>query len=556
MNPEVDVSEQSKQGGTKKSASPPARYLRIARTTVAFLGIVLLVGFLWYRQQDRYRDGTEKIAPISEAVPYTVRGGQVFFRSDSNGGLANAGMAMAVGVPGTKPVEPAFVMDGITARDGSQREIFRESLKGQLVADALPVDGAVLYLTQTNEPGGSQPAPSARLTASELPPLPSVRRFLPVPPPKNENGKWQRFPRRLLPSSQPVLLHRRPIDGNPATKIRLDIDGYRLSSLTHILTEEGVYWMRPVWKEQYFITEERKGNNSPVMMPTPPTLHKAMAKGGPPGMAMGTKSPTLSVPVKIVTEEIYQGDDLMFSPADGGPVQKRASGLVLESLSVSEDAIFGFGLCPTPGHSRAVYRIARRRNTPPVNLHNFPMVNEEAQAIGYRDSLFLEHQDRLYWIERYKLEDDETSSITNQETGRLVSTRLDGSDRRVVWEARDAMGKLMFPKQIFAYQGKLYMVFSQARVIPVPPPEELRIEWNHGVVRIESERNPSLGTMLALPRSAYFQGIESVALRPTHADNGYLYFLIREEKRSPVDFLFTQTTEKAGTTLCRIKLPE
>jgi hypothetical protein len=529
------------------------------KTTIAFIGVVLLGGFLWYRQQERYRDGAEKITPIKDGSSYVVHGGQIFLRNSDGNPPAGVMMAAAVAKPGTAPVEPVFVMEAIAANNGSRREVIRESLKGQAVSDELPVDGAILYLTQAVEPVPSSPNSPDSAAASDRPPIPAARRFLSGVPPRNDNRKRRTFPRQLAPSSQPVILHRCPTDGGAITKTPLDVAAYRLDSLPHVLTKEGLYWMRPVWKERHFLTEERKSGSSVVGGGGNPLRMTGMAIGAPGGvgsrgMAIGTQSATPTAHYEIVTEEIYQGDDLMFSPADGGPAQKRASGLVLESLSATEDAIFGFGLCPTPGHSRAVYRIARRENTPPINLHDFP-TDDEGMPFP-RTPFFLEYQDRVYWIERYRLEDDETSTATNQETGRVVSTRLDGSERRTVWEARDNTGRLMFPRQILTHRGKLYLLFSQARLVPVPPPDDLRIDWNHGIARLEPEHSPSLGAALALPSSTYLIGVDRMSQRPAYADDGYLYFVVPEEKRSPLDFLSARTTVKVEMALCRSKLPE
>jgi hypothetical protein len=546
--------------------------LRTGITLMLFLGIALVGGFLLYRQQNRYQEGAEKIASVRDGISYTVRDGQIFFHED---GASNAGpmMASAVAVPGTPLPEPVFTMQALSLSDGSRREVVHESMTKVSVSDTLPVDGAVLYVTQAQGAAIPSSVSSAPVSAPPRMPFGGRRTIGPAVPilpgpevrvsapfnfsggryfvhgarPKTGGQPLPTTPRDFLRSTEPVILNRRPVNGDPTVKTPLDTGGYSIRGLTHVLTEEGLYWVRPVPKERYYA--ERK--SAPI---SPPPVPRRSLKGGP----MRAPGPQAAPPPSTYrVEEIYEGDDLMLSPLDGGPARKRASGLVIDSLSVTEDALYITGLCPTPGHTRAIYRILRRDNSPPVNLHNFPSGDESNSYSPVQSSAPpLDIAGRLYWMERYQMEDDETSSIVNQQTGRVVSSRPDGSDRRVIWEARDTTGKIMFPKQIFASQGKLYLVFTQVRITPVPPPEELKIEFSHSIARLNPERTPALGAIQALPRSTNVNSMSGVLPRPIHTADGHFYFVTRAETKSALDFLSSRTTAGYATALCRVKLPE
>lgn len=438
-------------------------------------------------------------------------------------------------------------IDTFSASDMKRRKVLlSRRFEDRNIVETLFTERALLYVsvyepptTQTNSlmaGGGGGGRASIRFL---------LPRFLPSPVPGKlrilKQGEQRQISPRYLPekTTHPALLHRVPLDGGIATETALNTGGYRLDRLIHAVAEEGVYWIRPVPAKIYSITRQ-----------TPNGVQERQ-------------------------QEIYQGDDLMFSPADGGPPRRRAANLSIGSLFVSGGSVYAIGFCPTPGHYHAVYRLPRSSrevsSVSPTNLHALLSSGDNPiwPGSGGRLTAPLEFGGRLYWLEQLSDLDDAAEpdkgtykgTATIREEIRLFSCLPNGQDRRVVWDGRDDEGGHTQPKQIFLHQGRFYVLYA------APPPNKApgvasseltelgyresagsTLTWRYRVARLHMDRLPVFGESRLLPAGANPEN--------SSIDAGWLYFLAQETQKSRLDFLYNEDTSKTITSLYRVSLPE
>lgn len=197
-------------------------------------------------------------------------------------------------------------------------------------------------------------------------------------------------------------------------------------------------------------------------------------------------------------------------------------------------------------------------NTPPTDL---------SKALA--SDAPVEHGEYLYWMERFISQRSESASspLDVQDSGRLVRCRLDGTERRILWNGQDERGELMRPGPFFFHQGRLYIQYAVPRPgAPIDMSDSeirapTRADTGARVAVLYPERTQTPGPVRMLPSAAQMllspnTTSRTMLSRDALADGGFLYVYVVEQKRNPLDFLSSQTTERNTLCLYRVPLPE
>jgi hypothetical protein len=226
-------------------------------------------------------------------------------------------------------------------------------------------------------------------------------------------------------------------------------------------------------------------------------------------------------------------DTLMFTPLAGKPAR-----LIRDKV-----ALTGLHPCGTReicGRMPRVYPDSRH------DLLRVRSPDEKAAVIPEYEGVQppVEIQGRLFWFENRT---DKTNQTT---TGWLLSSKTDGSDRRLEWESQDEAGHSMQFTSLFVTENRLYGVLfkrNRARITSRESAEEPTYRDDYYLTRITPEDPSHTNPVHPLPLGVG-------PLKP-HVAGGYYYFLYMETKRSPLDFLSEQVQGRFNIWLCRVRLP-
>jgi hypothetical protein len=436
-----------------------------------------------------------------------------------------------------------LVIRTFSAADGKAGVLARLNLEGRALNAVYVTDTDYLVLTA---PRQDNLAPSyqrqGQITLRGKPiPIIFGRRAMDPPLPLGPGETRVTLPREIAHDSRSTLLHRIPLDGGPVQQTILDTQNHLVSSTPNALTEEGVFWILP-----------RSSKRTVVVTEVPP--RKGVAIPGP--------------QTDYATEEMPLVDDLMFSPADGDKARVWRHGVHSRMrLSTSGDGLY---LGDDREERTRDGKVTRIRETMRISLTNAtaPPVTL-TKTIG--DYLPLERDGRLYWKETYFLTEDRQPGQTPPQSGRVVTCRTDGTDRRILWEGRDDQGEPQTLGPLFFHQGKLYIVYGPAGLPRTNAPGNISaaakappVDSGYRVACLHPERANALGASFALPPGLTGRDIPiggppngmPTQGKSGYADNGYLYAAAWEQKRSGLDFLYSQTTERNICVLYRVRLPQ
>jgi hypothetical protein len=298
-----------------------------------------------------------------------------------------------------------------------------------------------------------------------------------------------------------------------------------------VLNEEGLYWIRP-----------------------------------------GSQTHTLVTRPEGTYELLPASEDLMLSPADGGPPQVVARGVLLTKLHIQGDGLYGtrppeYPDLDGPGE---LYRFARVRRAAPSGATSEALATAAPVRLPYSipnpdvpldPTVGTEVGGDYFWLDGTPGSEGR-SSVTGvrQRPGsppmmRLMACRIDGSRPHLVCELKEADGTPLSPAALFAHNSRLYLACSR------PAPQRLREDEadNDHTPRKASyiiHVRPDAADPLASRRTI---GIGKAAYGPADvadADDDHYYFFATEAEASPLDFLSERSTRRWRTRFRRIQLPD
>ena len=413
------------------------------------------------------------------------------------------------------PTSPAeFVVHAMSVTGGNVRPLVRQEQKTRSVGWLSYTKDALYYTTYARPPkpsaaggGGFASGFTAGVSVQYL------GEFLWPPGDTKPAAGETRIvvPYFVAPRRPSGTLHWVPLAGGPAQIVPLDRPDEALNSGPHAIIGNALYWIRP-----------RSGSSS---------TRRVQSGTG-------------------FRNENRAENDLMITPLGGGATRRAATGLPSSFFVMSEDAIFWLVPRVYPDRRQELYGFHADAKQP----FRIPDYTSAYAPVAY--------QGRWYWLETFP-----GANGVSLATGNLVSTRMDGSDRRVVPQGRHGGkgGAGARYVALVAHRGLPYLLFateepSRSGAASMPDgyyePQERRMRYL--LARFHPDRPNPVGTSRALPR--LFDGqANSVAARYAtsgHFDGNYFYYAVTEGRASPLDFLSAKTTTQTHTTLYRVPLPQ
>jgi hypothetical protein len=423
-----------------------------------------------------------------------------------------------------------FLAQQMDMRGGKTRDLVRRELKHEILLQSVFTDKELLYLTASAFPRGDLDASAWVVDSS------GRRLYISGPflmPAKADAGKssgaWRVIP-RISPRNQPApTLHRISLETGGERTVPLDTQGYFLGALPFILSEEGIFWLRP---------------------------------------GTQTRTVVLSEKERTAYELLPPRDDLMATPLDGGPAHAIARGVLLGGLDARGDGIYGARPATYPDvyGEGDLFRFAQAGEQPATRLPYGMRVGGPQRLDAHPGGV--ESDGRYYWLSGRPEGNAVAPEIPANSTPfhgagasdhrtitspiQLMSCRVDGSDTHTVCALVDKQGESLYPKSLFTYQGRPYLICSRI-IMPRQGAEEqggVLPQVIHYSVRIHPEAADPLGGIrqLGVGRGDYsFSDL---------TDDGYYYFSLNDTERSAFDLLSPSSTERHVTSFWRVRLPE